>query len=284
MEGFPDALSEAKYVLERLGLDLKYAPFWLTSYVLLDRINILRGDIKRTAAGLAPGYFQFAGLNETKTKELIEKLLKDHRYIFPVDSQTQRLMTEKPFHHPALKAIARDSVFNRNFKAKNMHLFISTSKKHPTHLELPDAMVALAATALYAALLEYRTTSERQVIAFTEGAYEDTYHNHMKRGMCQRRHTHTQTRRLKQTTCASVARVEGVARVGGSTLVSLSVGVAQLVGPHMKTLADTRDAAPVALHKVLHGLFNDVIDGKATAPEAGSSATLINLVEVPHSD
>ncbi|KAJ7803600.1 hypothetical protein B0H14DRAFT_3776937 [Mycena olivaceomarginata] len=139
-------------------------------------------------------------------------------------------MTEKPFHHPALKAIVKDGVFNRNFKAKNMHLFISTSKKHPTHLELPDAMVALAATALYAALLEYRTTGERQVIAFTEGAYEDTYRN------------------------------------------------------HMKTLADTRDAAPVALHKVLHGLFNDVTDGKATAPEAGSSATLINLVEVPDSD
>jgi hypothetical protein len=57
---------------------------------------------------------------------------------------------------------------------------------------------------LYAALQEYRTTGERQVIAFTEGAYEDTYRN------------------------------------------------------HMKTLADTRDAAPIALHKVLHGLFNDV--------------------------
>ncbi|KAJ7318494.1 hypothetical protein DFH08DRAFT_1036272 [Mycena albidolilacea] len=216
-----EAMPEAKYVLERLGLDLKYAA--ILADILLDRINILRGDIKRSAAGLAPGYFQFAGLNETKTKELIEKLLKDHR-------RCQRLMTEKPFHHPALKAIVKDGVFNRNFKAKNMHLFISTSKKHPTHLELPDAMVALAATALYAALLEYRTTGERQVIAFTEGAYEDTYRN------------------------------------------------------HMKTLADTRDAAPVALHKVLHGLFNDVTDGKATAPEAGSSATLINLVEVPDSD
>ncbi|KAJ6527819.1 hypothetical protein B0H19DRAFT_1243251 [Mycena capillaripes] len=218
-----EALPEAKHILERLGLDLKYAA--ILADILLDRINILRGDIKRTAASVAPGYFQFAGLNEAKTKELIEKLLKDHRYIFPVDSQTQRLITEKPFHHPALKAIIKDSVFNRNFKANSMHLFISTSKKHPTQLELPDAMVALAATALYAALLEYRTTGERQVIAFTEGAYEDTYRN------------------------------------------------------HMKTLSDTRDAAPVALHKVLHALFNDVTDGKATVPEAGSSATLINLIE-----
>ncbi|KAJ7797168.1 hypothetical protein B0H14DRAFT_3548673 [Mycena olivaceomarginata] len=183
----PSSLVPAKHILVRLGLDLKYAA--ILADILLDRINILRGDIKRTAASVAPGYFQFAGLNEAKTKELIEKLLKDHRYIFAVDSQTQHLVTEKPFHHPALKAIIKDGVFNRNFKANNMHLFISTSKKHPTHLKLPDAMVALAATAtwhahrysrLYAALLEYRTTGERQVIVFTEGAYEDTYRNHMK--------------------------------------------------------------------------------------------------------
>ncbi|KAJ7120568.1 hypothetical protein C8R43DRAFT_1136736 [Mycena crocata] len=228
-----DAIPEGQHIRERLGSDLKYAAVLadiLHNIQLLDRINILRGDIKRTAAGLAPGFFQFAGLNEVKTKELIEKVLKDHRYIFPTDPQTQRLMTEKPFHHPALRAVIKNGVFTRNFKANNMHLFISTSKKHPKQLELPDAMVALAATALYAALLEYRTTGEHQTIAFTEGAYEDTYRN------------------------------------------------------HMNTLSQTRASAPVALHKVLHGLFNEVTDGKSTQPEAGSSATLINLVEVPESD
>ncbi|KAJ7854221.1 hypothetical protein B0H14DRAFT_2580037, partial [Mycena olivaceomarginata] len=86
---------------------------------------------------------------------------------------------------------------------------------------------------------------ERQSIPFTEGAYEDTYEN------------------------------------------------------HMKTLADTRDLLP-SRYKVLHGLFTQVTfvlpsfplslmfrffsDGKSTQPEAGSSATLINLVEVDESD
>ncbi|KAJ7862971.1 hypothetical protein B0H13DRAFT_1899819 [Mycena leptocephala] len=195
--------------------------------ILLDRINIQRGDTKRTAAGLAPGLFQFAGLSPSKTRELVEKLLKDHRYIFPVDPQTGRLMTELPFMHPAMSGVIREAVFTRNFKANNMHLFISTSKKHPKQLELPDAMVALVATALYASLMEYRATGERQTIPFTEGAYEDTYRN------------------------------------------------------HMKTLADTRDYAPNALHNVLHRLFNFVT---STQPEAGSSSTLINLVEVDESD
>ncbi|KAJ7813406.1 hypothetical protein B0H14DRAFT_2605031 [Mycena olivaceomarginata] len=139
-------------------------------------------------------------------------------------------MTEKPFLHPVFPAVMKQAVFNRSFKANNMDLFASTSKKHPKQMELPDAMVALTATAVYASLVEYRATGERQNIPFTEGAYEDTYEN------------------------------------------------------HMKTLADTRDYAPVALHKVLHGLFTQVTDGKSTQPEAGSSATLINLVEVDESD
>ncbi|KAJ7918098.1 hypothetical protein B0H13DRAFT_1869733 [Mycena leptocephala] len=220
-----EIIPNAKHIRERLGLDLKYAA--ILADILLDRINIQRGDTKRTAAGLAPGLFQFAGLSPSKTRELIEKLLKDHRYIFPVDPQTGRLMTELPFMHPAMSGVIREAVFTRNFKANNMHLFISTSKKHPKQLELPDAMVALVATALYASLMEYRATGERQTIAFTEGAYEDTYRN------------------------------------------------------HMKTLADTRDYAPNALHNVLHRLFNFVT---STQPEAGSSSTLINLVEVDESD
>ncbi|KAJ7926371.1 hypothetical protein B0H13DRAFT_2313701 [Mycena leptocephala] len=147
-----ETIPNAKHVRERLGLDLKYAA--ILADILLDRINIQRGDTKRTASGMAPGLFQFAGLSPSKTKELIEKLLKDHRYIFPVDPQTGRLMTELPFMHPAMSGVIKEAVFTRNFKANNMHLFISTSKKHPKQLELPDAMVALVATALYASLVE----------------------------------------------------------------------------------------------------------------------------------
>ncbi|KAJ7716705.1 hypothetical protein B0H16DRAFT_1476551 [Mycena metata] len=223
---------EATHILYRLHRDLNFAT--ILADIILDRINILRGDIKRIAVALTPGLYQFAGLSEAKAKELIEMLLKDHHYIFPVDPKTKHLMTEKPFLHPALSAVIKQAVFNRSFKANNMHLFVSTSKAHPKRVELPDAMVALGATAVYASLVEYRATGERQNIPFTEGAYEDTYKN------------------------------------------------------HMKTLADTRDYAPVVLHQVLHGLFNQLIcffsDGKSTQPEAGSSATLINLVEVEESD
>ncbi|KAJ6548928.1 hypothetical protein B0H19DRAFT_1265712 [Mycena capillaripes] len=210
-----DSLPKAKHIRERLGCDLKHAT--ILADILLDRINILRGDVKRTSAGLVPGISGFAGMGAAQTKELVEKLLKEHSYIFPVDPRTKRLMTELPFMHPAMCAAIKEGVFTRNFKANYMHLFVSTIAKKPKQLELPDSMVSLVATALYASLMEYRATGERLTIAFTEGAYEDIYRN------------------------------------------------------HMKTLADTRDWAPNA-------------DDKSCQPEAGSSATLINLVEVEDSD
>ncbi|KAJ7802462.1 hypothetical protein B0H14DRAFT_2614267 [Mycena olivaceomarginata] len=153
---------EATHVLDRLRNDLNFAA--ILADIILDRINILRGDFKRVAVALTPGLFHFAGLSEAKTKELIEKLLKDHRYIFPSDPKTDRLMTEKPFLHPVFPAVMKQAVFNRSFKANNMDLFASTSKKHPKQMELPDAMVALTATAVYASLVEYRATGERQNI------------------------------------------------------------------------------------------------------------------------
>ncbi|KAJ6612350.1 hypothetical protein B0H10DRAFT_300419 [Mycena sp. CBHHK59/15] len=239
-----DALPAAVHIRERLPIDLKYAA--VLADILLDRVNILRGNIKKAAVAVAPGFYGLVGLSPTSTKERVDDLLKDHRYIFPVEADTGRLKSELPFHNPALRAVLKDGVFIGQFKTKNQHLFISTSKKHVKNLELPDSMVSLTGTAvrpflsahfisprnpqLYASLLEYRLTGERQNINFTEGAYEDTYRN------------------------------------------------------HMKTLADTRAAAPVALHKVLHSLYNEVTEAKAAQPEAGSSATLINLVDIPESD
>ncbi|KAJ6580142.1 hypothetical protein DFH09DRAFT_1146621 [Mycena vulgaris] len=54
---------------------------------------------------------------------------------------------------------------------------------------------------------------------------------------------------------------------------------------HIKTLEDTRASAPLPMHRVLHGLFKDVTSTtKAVQTAAGSSATLISLVDVPDSD
>ncbi|KAJ7737436.1 hypothetical protein DFH07DRAFT_966490 [Mycena maculata] len=221
--------SASAHIKERLETDMNFAA--LLADIPLDRINILRGDMKRIATQETPGLYRIALLPAPAVKTLVNDLIQDHRYIFPVDPTTGRLKTELPFHHEAIISLLKKGVFTGQFKTKNLHLFASTSKKHPEDLELPDAMICLAATAVYGSLMEYRATGTQQKIPFTEGAYEDTYRN------------------------------------------------------HMKTLGDTRAAAPVSLHKVLHSLFNLVTETTAsTSNAAGSSAILINLVEVPESD
>ncbi|KAJ7850157.1 hypothetical protein B0H14DRAFT_3452078 [Mycena olivaceomarginata] len=85
----------------------------------------------------------------------VSQLLKDHRYIFGIDLHTSRIKTDEPFLHAAIIAVIKQAI-------------------------LTDAMVCIATTAVYATLVEYCTTGERQPINFTEAAYEDTCRNHMK--------------------------------------------------------------------------------------------------------
>ncbi|KAJ7125732.1 hypothetical protein C8R46DRAFT_1203168 [Mycena filopes] len=215
------------HILDRLLSDRDFAA--ILADIILDRINILRGEFKRAAVAVVPGLFQFAGLSEAKTKELVETLLKDHRYIFNVDARG-RIRSDQPFMHPAFPAVIKQAAFNHSFKTNNMQHLTSTSTRYPNRKELPYPMVALAGTVIYASLLEYRPTGERININFTEGAYEDTYIN------------------------------------------------------HMKTLTETAAWAPKATHQLMHSLFNQITDNKLTHPDAGSSATLINLVEADDSD
>lgn len=106
-----------------------------------------------------------------------------------------RLKTELPYHHEAMISGLKKGVFTGQFRTKNLHHFESTSMKHPEELEIPDAMVCLVATAVslciipasftnmfqvYGSLAEYRGTGLQHSLLFTEGAYEDTYRNHMK--------------------------------------------------------------------------------------------------------
>ncbi|KAJ7685871.1 hypothetical protein B0H17DRAFT_1204699 [Mycena rosella] len=147
-------LLPAVHVKERLLADPKYAA--LLADLLIDRINTLRRTIKKVAVN-----------------EAVEKQLQDHRYIFPCNPVMGKLSTNAPFRHPAIVAVLKQGVFTGQFHAQHKRLFISTRKSAPKELELPDAMVALAATTVSWFHLSIS-------INFTEGAYEDTYRNHMK--------------------------------------------------------------------------------------------------------
>ncbi|KAK7042879.1 hypothetical protein R3P38DRAFT_3179413 [Favolaschia claudopus] len=170
-------ISGAIHILQRLGLDPQYAV--MLASIPIDRINIVRGNFKRTAVTCVAAFFGLAGLSPETIKLRIEELLKDHRYIFPANGD--RLHLDQPFSQGAISFILKEEVFtSATFVTQNLERFPARSRKHPSERELPDSMVALAATAVYAALVEYRATGRRQNIAFTEDAYEATYRNHME--------------------------------------------------------------------------------------------------------
>ncbi|KAJ7222752.1 hypothetical protein B0H12DRAFT_1241059 [Mycena haematopus] len=217
------------HVRDRLLNDPQFAA--ILAPIPLDRINIQRGDIKRCVVPIIMVMYSFAGLSAADVKIRVAELLKDHRYIFPLNTTGQMQLT-LPFHHTSIKYVLKEQMMTSSiFKGRNYERLPARHPKHPDAREVSDPMVAMAATAVYACLLELRTTGERQPIAFTEEAFEDIY------------------------------------RI------------------HIKTLTDTRASAPIAMHKVLHQLFRDVTTtAQASQSTAGSSATLINLVDIPESD
>ncbi|KAK7018295.1 hypothetical protein R3P38DRAFT_3360084 [Favolaschia claudopus] len=218
----------AVHILDRLDTDPKYAA--LLAPIPIDRINIQRGNLKRGAVYAVQGFYGFAGMKPDQVMACVDGLLQDHRYIFPVTNG--RLALDQPFGHGCISHIIKEEVFTTAaYVDEHLSLFRTGTKKRAGERELPDSMVALAATAVYAALIEFKATGRRQAIAFKEDTYESTYRN------------------------------------------------------HMKTLAEKRKDYPNTMHVILHQLFNDVTDlDQIVHTTNGSSATLIQLIEIPDSD
>ncbi|KAJ6454788.1 hypothetical protein C8R45DRAFT_1188836 [Mycena sanguinolenta] len=177
-----EARPTAVHILARLRTDPTFGT--ILAPIPLDRMNILRGNMKRCAVSCILAYFGLAGLTPDQVKLRVEELLKDHRYIFPTTAG--KLQLDEPFRHGSISYVLTEELFSNNsFVTQNSDRFPARLLTKPNERELPDAMVALAATAVgfsllvYAALVEYRVTGRRQTIAFTEDAYEDTYRNHI---------------------------------------------------------------------------------------------------------
>ncbi|KAJ6566595.1 hypothetical protein B0H19DRAFT_1066886 [Mycena capillaripes] len=167
------------WVSERLQIDPNFAA--LLAPIPLDRINIQRGDIKRCAVTIVVMMYKLSDMSPAEVKLRVEELLQDHRYIFPADPKTGQLQFKLPFHHPSIQFILKDQIMaSPVFKGRNYKRFPARDPKHPEEREVADPMVAIAATAVYASLLELRMTGERQPMAFTENAFEDIYRIHMK--------------------------------------------------------------------------------------------------------
>ncbi|KAJ7937602.1 hypothetical protein B0H13DRAFT_2302418 [Mycena leptocephala] len=231
---------EAAHIMQRLDSDPRFSR-WLGN--LICHISPCR-QAKKFAGIVVPGLYRFAHLEPASVKVLVEDLIENDKYIFPVIPITGQVNINSPYHHPAIIKLIKEGRFTGNFAARNAKYFTSSHPKKLDELEVLHLVPTLAATAvsssaiistflvhlqIYSALCEYQLTGTRQNIKFTENVYEDSY-----------RH-------------------------------------------HQASLACSRNTAPTSTAWVMHAIYKDVTAANVKTILT-STSMLINLVEVPDSD
>ncbi|KZT18175.1 hypothetical protein NEOLEDRAFT_1125670 [Neolentinus lepideus HHB14362 ss-1] len=142
------------------------------------RISLARGEVRDAALGQVVGHY---GLIQGCGKHVAE-LLKEQRYIFSVNPHSGTVNAKEPYRHPAVLAVVRQAYFQSKmakFVATILSLSaFSSSLKDRDEPELPAAMVALASTAIHAAISEW---SSGTVLAldFSGNGFASVYNSHI---------------------------------------------------------------------------------------------------------
>ncbi|KIL56283.1 hypothetical protein M378DRAFT_182008 [Amanita muscaria Koide BX008] len=132
------------------------------STMIKPRVPLLRNQIKSSAVNNAAKCYDLQNVGTDK----IAGLLKDLKYIYPL-SQNGTVQGYKPYENEAIVSTVREFVSH--------HSAIETSL-HALKM-LKPSVIALAATAVAAAIDEWRT-GHRIVAPFTANIYDDIYNNH----------------------------------------------------------------------------------------------------------
>ncbi|KAF8337230.1 hypothetical protein F5887DRAFT_1078352 [Amanita rubescens] len=162
-----------KYVMIRKRLDIDLQFFKELSTLLSPRISSLRGVTKTHAVNSALyTYNLHPGCSET-----VRELLKKKNYIYPAAPNGQDYLREKPFEHKAIIRTLRETLFrNRTITQQFPGRFKPGEERT---YALSPAMVALAATAVFAALKEWES-GFRTGIQFMANLYHGVYLDHIK--------------------------------------------------------------------------------------------------------
>ncbi|EIN13428.1 hypothetical protein PUNSTDRAFT_129113 [Punctularia strigosozonata HHB-11173 SS5] len=162
--------------LHRLEAQPTFAEYMMSSP--LGRIGILRSDIKQSCEAAVVGHY---GLVSGCMERVMAELDKD-KYIY-ARSPTNARLKDRPFQHPCIIDQLRTHFFahsprkGRPLTQRFNDNFIS-SVTWDARKEIPAPMLALIATAIYAAIREWET-GECVTEDFTADTYMDVYSSHM---------------------------------------------------------------------------------------------------------
>ncbi|KAN0105563.1 hypothetical protein V8E52_010914 [Russula decolorans] len=146
------------------------------------RIPLIRSDVKERCSTLVTTAF-LALRSSVEIVKSVQKQLMNYNYMFPKAPNANGLVLRaQPYRNERIISVIRDLYFSggtTSFAARFSHCFPT----HPGHdgeprNEVPVAMVALVATALYASLYEWRG-GEHQPAEFSANSYLDVYDGHV---------------------------------------------------------------------------------------------------------
>ncbi|KAI0629565.1 hypothetical protein C8Q77DRAFT_1181024 [Trametes polyzona] len=138
------------------------------------RIPIFRGNVRKLVEGVPITTFGM----RLGDKERGEWLLRNHRFLFPYDYGAKTVEAGKIYDPPIFVEILRLAFFKQpdafGFEISNR--FYSSLPEKPDEIELPAPMLALVATAIYAAIddcMEHRTHARDFTANNYWGKYKD---------------------------------------------------------------------------------------------------------------
>ncbi|KAI9444390.1 hypothetical protein BJY52DRAFT_1194415 [Lactarius psammicola] len=149
------------------------------------RISLFRGEVKECCSSIISTVF-LAMSSKMEVACYVQAQTLNYNYTFPGGlnsaSHQGHVMRSKPYRNRRIIDAIHNLFFSggrTSFANRFNYLFPSSETLNGvTVYEVPVPMVALVATALYAALYEWRT-GEHQVMEFSANSYLDVYQGHV---------------------------------------------------------------------------------------------------------
>ncbi|PBK61683.1 hypothetical protein ARMSODRAFT_623207 [Armillaria solidipes] len=176
---------DVQEIADRLGVDLSFAA--PLGELVLDQVATNRSVFFKKAAVPAIAYYQ---LGTDEVCKVRYKALCDSgrpRYVFvgkwgfnAKGEETYKIMVSKPYFNPAIITTAK--YFFANPKSIGNRLFprFKSSIKDAQEREMPATIVALVATAVFAALHRWRDGKLDTNVEFSGTVFRTTYNNHLE--------------------------------------------------------------------------------------------------------
>ncbi|KAI1785051.1 hypothetical protein LXA43DRAFT_1119318, partial [Ganoderma leucocontextum] len=145
------------------------------------RTSTIRLAVKRVADAHVVAHYNINPGNAIgRVRDLFEWMM----YIYPFTDQAdggRSVPWAKPYIHPCVVAVLRAAFVNpgpHSMLTDHPEIFASTHANRPEETEIPTVMAALVATAIHAAISEWRLGFHKPA-SFSADAFIDIYNEHM---------------------------------------------------------------------------------------------------------